>query len=46
MANDNTIEGFYHIELPIFGVMWHPERSPNDKNELIIRKIFYEKTNF
>ena len=46
MANDNTIEGFYHIELPIFGVMWHPERSPNDKNELIIRKIFYEKANF
>lgn len=46
MASDNTIEGFYHTELPIFGVMWHPERTPNDGNELIIRKIFYEKRNF
>ena len=46
MANDDTIEGFYHTKLPMFGVMWHPERNLNDKNELIIRKIFYEKTNF
>ena len=45
-ANDNTIEGFYHTELPVFGVMWHPERTPNDGNEQIIRKIFYEKGNF
>ncbi len=46
VANDYTIEGFYHTKLPMFGVMWHPERNLNDKNELIIRKIFYEKTNF
>ena len=46
MANDNTIEGFYHTELPIVGVMWHPERTPNEKNEQIIRKIFYDKRNF
>ena len=46
MANDETIEGFYHTKLPIFGIMWHPERIPNDGNELIIRKIFYEKGNF
>ena len=46
MANDYTIEGFYHTKLPMFGVMWHPERNLNDKNELIIRKIFYEKINF
>ena len=43
MANDQTIEGFYHTQLPIFGIMWHPERTPSDGNELIIRKIFYEK---
>ena len=46
VANDYTIEGFYHTKLPMFGVMWHPERNLNDKNELIIRKIFYEKINF
>ena len=46
MANDQTIEGFYHTNLPIFGIMWHPERTPSDGNELIIRKIFYEKGNF
>ena len=46
MANDQTIEGFYHTKLPIFGIMWHPERTPSDGNELIIRKIFYEKGNF
>ena len=46
MANDDTTEGFYHTKLPIFGVMWHPERTPNEKNEQIIRKIFYDKRNF
>ena len=46
MANDQTIEGFYHTNLPIFGIMWHPERTSSDGNELIIRKIFYEKGNF
>ena len=46
MASDHTIEGFYHTELPIVGVMWHPERTPNEKNEQIIRKIFYDKRNF
>ena len=46
MANDNTIEGFYHIKLPIFGLMWHPERTPNDGSKLMIRRIFNEKGNF
>ena len=46
VANDYTIEGFYHTNLPIFGIMWHPERTSSDGNELIIRKIFYEKGNF
>ena len=46
MADDQTVEGFYHAKLPIFGIMWHPERTPSDGNELLIRKIFYEKGNF
>lgn len=40
---DNTIEGFYHKKLPIVGVMWHPERTQNDKNDLILKNIFLEK---
>jgi gamma-glutamyl-gamma-aminobutyrate hydrolase PuuD len=34
-AEDNTIEGIYHKDYPIWGIMWHPERessfSPVDK---------------
>ena len=36
ISDDNTIEGFYHSKLPIFGVMWHPER---EKNKLQYRLI-------
>jgi len=40
---DNTIEGFLHERFPIMGVMWHPERDPNENSELInnflLRKI-------
>jgi putative glutamine amidotransferase len=43
VANDNTVEGFYHSELPIVGVMWHPERAQNHENELLIRNIFFNK---
>ena len=41
--NDETVEGFYHKNLPIIGVMWHPEREQNIKNESKLMKIFYEK---
>ena len=27
MDEDNTIEGFFHKQHPIVGVMWHPERE-------------------
>ena len=27
LASDGSIEGFRHERLPIFGVMWHIERS-------------------
>ena len=38
--NDNSIEGFFHISLPVIGVMWHPERNTNDISELLFRKAF------
>ena len=43
VANDNTVEGFYHSELPIVGVMWHPERLKNSQSKEILRKVFHEK---
>jgi len=33
---DKTIEGFFHKDLPIIGVMWHPERDSNTTNHLIL----------
>jgi carbamoyl-phosphate synthase small subunit len=26
--NDDTVEGVRHVELPAFGVQYHPEASP------------------
>ena len=40
---DKTIEGFYHKNYPIIGVMWHPERLKNHESQKIISKIFHEK---
>ena len=36
---DSTVEGMYHKNLPIIGVMWHPEReSPNpEENDKIVK---------
>tara|TARA_B100001559_G_scaffold320060_2_gene331071 strand:+ start:4410 stop:5075 length:666 start_codon:yes stop_codon:yes gene_type:complete len=36
--DDQIIEGFFHPHLPIIGIQWHPERSPNSQalNETII----------
>lgn len=45
LSNDNTIEGFFHKSLSIVGVMWHPERSQNEINQEILRKVFH-RTNF
>lgn len=30
IANDNSIESFKHVNLPIYGVMWHIERKFGD----------------
>lgn len=38
--SDNTIEGFFHKFLPIFGVMWHPERNPTNYSRIILQNIF------
>jgi putative glutamine amidotransferase len=40
---DNSIEGIIHKSKPIIGVMWHPERTPNKENQLIVSKVFHDK---
>ena len=40
LERDNTIEGFIHNELQIFGVMWHPERYPDTNTNKLLKKIF------
>ena len=44
-TNDNTIEGFLHNELPIIGIMWHPERNKNLETEIKFMKMFSELKN-
>jgi putative glutamine amidotransferase len=39
--NDNTIEGLLHEELPIIGVMWHPEREKDSNMELKLMNMFH-----
>jgi gamma-glutamyl-gamma-aminobutyrate hydrolase PuuD len=41
--NDKTVEGFFHTNLPIVGVMWHPERDFNYENQLLLKNIFNKK---
>jgi len=43
IAEDKTIEGFFHKNLPIIGIMWHPERDKNLEFELEFMKIYQEK---
>lgn len=40
VKSDETVEGFFHTDLPIFGVMWHPERDQNKISESLFRKVF------
>jgi putative glutamine amidotransferase len=40
---DSTVEGFYHKELPIIGVMWHPEREKNVEKELKLMNVLSSK---
>lgn len=32
---DDTVEGLLHDTLPIMGVMWHPERNPDENSEIV-----------
>lgn len=48
-APDNIIEGIYHPNLAIAGIMWHPEREnlPSEINQLLIqaflsRELFWK----
>ena len=42
--HDNTIEGYYHSDLPIIGVMWHPERDVVSKHQTKLLEIFENKS--
>ena len=42
--DDNTIEGYYHSEFPIIGVMWHPERGIVSKHQTKLMEIFENKS--
>ena len=42
ISSDESIEGFYHKSLPVIGVMWHPERSQDEINQTILRKVFQD----
>ncbi len=41
--DDNTIEAFFHNDLPIVGVMWHPERDSNPVNDVLLKKTLIDK---
>lgn len=49
MTDDGIIEGIYHPEYPIAGVLWHPERPGSDKEadkkliEAFIKREFFWK---
>jgi gamma-glutamyl-gamma-aminobutyrate hydrolase PuuD len=38
--DDNSIEGYFHKYLSIYGVMWHPERTPTENSISLIKEIF------
>ncbi len=38
--NDRTVEGFFHKNLSILGVMWHPERQQKQFDELLFKNFF------
>ena len=40
---DNSIEGYFHKNYPIMGVMWHPERTSSGNYQNQIIDIFFNK---
>ncbi len=41
---DDTIEGYFHTNLPIIGVMWHPERSNDVELGSLLIEIIQNNT--
>ena len=39
-VDDNTVEGLIHNNFSIYGVMWHPERNPDNNSVNLLKKIF------
>ena len=39
---DGTNEAIIHKDLPIIGIQWHPEKSPEKKESKIIFDKFFE----
>ena len=44
LAKDSVVEGFFHRELPILGIQWHPERQNNCEleNKILIESMMTE----
>ena len=42
--HDNTVEGYYHQDFPIIGVMWHPERDMISKHQTKLMEVFENKS--
>ncbi|MBK9144332.1 MAG: glutamine-hydrolyzing carbamoyl-phosphate synthase small subunit [Candidatus Melainabacteria bacterium] len=40
--NDNSVEGFRHQSLPVFGVQYHPEANPGPHDSSYLFRQFYE----
>ena len=45
-SNDGVIEGAYHLQFPIAGILWHPERENPGKESDEIIKSFLNKQLF
>ena len=45
IAKDSVVEGFFHPELPILGIQWHPERQNNCEleNKILIESMMTER---
>ena len=46
IAYDGSIEGVMHINLPWFGIMWHPERNLMSEINIeieFLKKVFFKK---
>jgi putative glutamine amidotransferase len=40
--HDNSVEGFFHKQYKIIGVMWHPERHSNQNPEFVLKQTFLD----